>query len=139
MANRQKGEVALEIEGQTYTLVLDMDAMCQLEDLFSTDKKDATFPEIMEKVQRRSLRHIRGVIWAALRRHHKDVTVEQAGELLIAAGGITGLDQQLMKLAESTQPDKEDAVVNGSGRPRKAQRRTDGTGESSTSKLAASA
>jgi hypothetical protein len=140
MANRQRGEVAFDVAGQTYTLVLDIDAICQLEALFSTPEREMSFSDILQRVQGNSVRHVRGLVWAALRKHHKEVTVTQAGALIDACGGLPGFNDKLAQIAQSTQPDPEDAAsAESNGRPHKAQRRRAGTGVNSTSMPAASA
>jgi hypothetical protein len=128
MANAQKGEVAFEIAGKSYTLVMDISAVCELEALFSTPVRDATIQEIGRSVERGSVRHIRGFLWAALRRHHKDLTLEKVSDLIEAAGGIGGFGNTMEALAKSLAPDAEDQVPND--RPRTAQATT---GASSTS------
>lgn len=136
MANRERGEVSLSIGGRVYTLYLDTNALALLEDLFSTPERDMTFLEILERVQRNSVRHMRGMIWAALQHHHPDVSVQRAGELINDAGGLGALAEQLQALSKSTQPDAEDLDALGhtqaSSRPTKAVGRIRGTGANST-------
>ena len=142
MANRERGEVSLEIDGTTYTMVLDLEALCHLEDHFSTPAKDAVFPELLERASRGSARHIRGIVWAALQRHHKGMTLEETSDLIQASGGLAGFGEKLNALAGSTQPDAEDASELSGGkktRPRKAQNDAGVNGVNSTSKLVASA
>jgi len=142
MANRERGEVSLEIDGTTYTMVLDLEALCTLEDHFSTPSKDAVFPELLERASRGSARHIRGIVWAALQRHHKGMTLEQTSDLIQSSGGLAGFSEKLNSLAGSTQPDPEDANEIGAGkkaRPRKAQHDAAAAGVNGTSKLAVSA
>lgn len=124
MANRQKGEVALEIAGKSYTLVMDISAVCELEALFSTPVRDATIAEIGRAVERGSVRHIRGFLWAALRRHHKDMTLENVSTLIEDAGGIGGFGDTIGALAQSLAPDAEDRVE--TTRPQMAQATTGG-------------
>lgn len=133
MANRQRGEVALEMDGKTYTLVFDMNALCCLEDLFSTPEREVVFQDVLKMASKGSARHIRGIVWASLQRHHPEVSLSQSTDLIEAAGGFEGFGEKLQQLADSTQPDPEDR-----GRPRKAQR-NGGTGVTATSRLAASA
>lgn len=128
MANKQKGEVALEIAGTSYTLVMDISAICELEALFSTPVRDATIDEIGKSVSRGSVRHIRGFLWAALRRHHKDMTLDKVSGLIESAGGIGGFGDAVGALAKSLAPDAEDQTT--SARPQTAQATT---GETSTS------
>jgi hypothetical protein len=135
MANRERGEVALEVGGQQYTLVLTTNAMCELEDLLSTPDKDVTFPEVVTKAARLSIRAMRALVWAAARERHPEMTLAQAGALIYAAGGVIGFKPTMDKIIDSAQPDKADvetSEVEGK-RPPKAQA-TRGTGGNSTSK-----
>jgi len=141
MANRERGEVAMEIQGQVYTLVLSTNAMCEIEELLSTPSKPVTFPEVLERVNQNSVRHIRALIWGALRAHHPTLSLVDVGNLIQEAGGLLAFSVQLQALADSTKPDLEDAAEGKSGaeRPRKARARKAGTGVISTFKPAASA
>jgi len=144
MANRAKGEVSLEIDGQAYTLIMTTDAMAQLEALFSTPAREVTFQQILDRVNAGSVRHIRGFVWAALQRHHPALTVTAAGELIDAAGGLEGFGAQLLALAGTTTPAPEDLQALGvapEARPHPAQgtKRQRGTGGRSTATPAASA
>lgn len=129
MANRQKGEVELSIAGTSYTLVMDISAICDLESLFSTPVRDATIQEIGRSVERGSVRHIRGFLWAALRRHHKDMTLDKVSALIEDAGGIGGFGETVGALAQSLVPDAEDQAKGT--RPQTAQVST-GDGSTST-------
>jgi hypothetical protein len=123
MANRQKGEVNLVVDGRTYTLVLDIDAMCALEEHFSTPSHDATWDEIAVKVNKGSVRVVRALIWAMLQRHHPELSVVDAGHLMNDAGGILGLAKVLKVAMESATPDPEDIKALGVGKanPQQAQ------------------
>src|SRR5688572_27329821 len=86
MANRERGEVSLEIDGKVYTMKLDLEALCTLEDHFSTPAKEVAFPELLDRASKGSARVIRGIVWAALQRHHKGITLEQTSDLIQASG-----------------------------------------------------
>lgn len=73
--NPIKGEVGFEVEGQTYTMVLDFNALCELEET-GVQLSALSDNGIQLKV-------LRAVFWAALRAHH-DVTLKQAGDLIAA-------------------------------------------------------
>lgn len=124
MSNRQTGEVTVEVEGQPFRLVLDINAMCELESMMSTPVKDVTFHEVLSKAGTGSLRHIRAAFWAALRRHHGTMTLSDVG-VWVEKAGLENLNEQLGHLAKSASPDPKDAAELGvkpaKGRPRKAQ------------------
>lgn len=142
MANREKGEIGIEIGGRIYTLVIGVNEMVALEEHFSRNGKDVVFGDILKRVNAGSMKHQRAFIWASLLRHHPDLTVEQVGDLIEAAGGILAFASQLMQLTGATMPDEKDVEALGgakTGRPQRAQARADGTGTASTVTPAASA
>ena len=143
MANRQRGEAALEIDGTTYTFVLNTNALVDLQQLFSTRDQITPWEEIVRLAEAGSLAHVRGVIWAALRKYHPEITVEGAGDLIDKAGGIQPLSSAMEVVGESTTPDPKDLdalQAGATGNPPKAQNaRTRRTGGRSTATRAVSA
>lgn len=79
MANPSKGEVGFDANGISYTLVLDFNAICELEDAF-----DVPASQIGEVIGEK-LSSLRTVFRVALSRHH-DVTDLEAGEILTSIG-----------------------------------------------------
>ena len=132
MANPQRGEVPLKVGDRTYTLKLDMDAICTLEGILSTPQQLVTLADVFTGVLRNSHVYARALLWALLRRHHADVTLGQAGDLLLEMGGITKFINAVSTVKESTQPDAQDRPA----RPPRARR--SGTGARTTSTPAAS-
>ena len=85
MAN-PKPEVVFDVgegeDAKSYTLQLDFNALCAVEDLLDTG-----FEEVVERLQKRPrLAVLRAVFWAGLRTHHKGITVEKAGLLIGEVG-----------------------------------------------------
>ena len=78
MANPNRGEVELKAGEETYTLVFDINAVCELEQML-----DKGVNEIVVQMGRVSV--LRAMLWAGLRHNHK-VTIEQAGEIMQMAG-----------------------------------------------------
>jgi hypothetical protein len=144
MANRERGEVALEVDGRTYTFCLDLNALTELEALFSTPDREVSFVEVVGKAEQGHAKYIRGVFWAALKRHHPDITLMEAADVIQGLGGIFGgqLQALLSQATGGAKPDPADIRELGEGvgkRPRKARvARVNGTGESSTSRPDAS-
>lgn len=149
MANREKGEIDVTVEGRAYTLVLDTNAMVALETLFSTPGHEVTFDQVLARVNAGSVRHIRAFVWAALRRHHAEITVDGAGDLIHAAGGLQAFSNQLLAMVGGTTADPKDIKALGGGgsggsgaadaNPPKAQPgKRRGTGGRSTATRAAS-
>lgn len=148
MANREKGEVEIEVKGKTYVLALDINAMAWLEDRLSTPEREISFHQFYDRIEKhKKISDIRLILWAALQKHHPASTVEDAGNVMQAAGGLIGfsetLRQKISQLSAATVPDREDMEAlgvksNGTGNPRKAQPGRRGRGGHSTSTRAAS-
>jgi hypothetical protein len=82
MANRLKGEVTVEADGTTYTLVYSVNALCELEDKLGESVAD--IGSLAAKGKRFST--IRTVFWAGLQDHHPDVDLKEAGRIITAMG-----------------------------------------------------
>jgi hypothetical protein len=96
MANPIRGEVALEAEGQGYTLRLGINALVEIETALDIGIADVTtlFSGAGLKVG-----NVRLVLWAALREHQPSMTLEQAGDIMNAVG----LADTIAKLGEALQ------------------------------------
>lgn len=77
MANANKSEVELTIGETTYTLKFGRNAMASVESLFG----GRPFPEIMAD---ESFSVVRAMLWAALQRHHPEIDLLAAGDLMDA-------------------------------------------------------
>jgi uncharacterized protein HemX len=142
MANREKGEISIEIGGKPYTLVLNTNALVELQDVLSTPKALATIDEIYARVNQGSLRHVRAMVWAALRKYHSDLTLESVGELIDAAGGFVGMNALLESVQQASAPEAADVAELRQGvNPPKARaaKKKRGTGDVFTSMRAKSA
>ena len=76
MANPHKGEVSFTVDGKAYKAVLNTNALCALE------------KELGAKVHslENSLTTTRAVLWAGLRKHHPEVTLEATADLMDELG-----------------------------------------------------
>lgn len=86
MANPHRGEVAFEANGERYVLRYSIDAICALEG--STGKGIVALVGELMNPTTMSITLARKVLWAGLQEHHPDITEKQAGELIVAAGGL---------------------------------------------------
>lgn len=86
MANQHKGEVAFDADGKQYTLRYSIDAICCLET--ETGKGIVALLSEFQDSDKITLTLARQMMWAGLREHHPEVTVKEAGELIVAAGGL---------------------------------------------------
>lgn len=86
MANREKGEVSLPAGDTEYTLVYSVNALCEIE-----EKLGLGFPAIsalMADASTLSLRLVRATLWGGLRTHHPKITLAEAGDVIMKAGGV---------------------------------------------------
>ncbi len=144
MANTQKGEISLTVDGKEYVLFLDANAMVLLEEHFSTLTREVGYNEILARVLTgESLRYMRAFIWAALQKHHAPLSLIQAGELINAAGGISAFATQVSAAVGLSLPTDDELKALGltPDRPQRAQpnhRRVRRTGKDSSATRGAS-
>jgi hypothetical protein len=120
MANHERGEVSFTYEGTTYTLVLNVNGLCMLEELFSTPTRTVSFLEILKHCEAGSMRHLRGLLWASLQKYHPRLTLAEVGDL-VGAIGVETLREILENATASVRPDARDLSQDGAGNPRAAQ------------------
>lgn len=148
MANKEKGESTYLSGGKEYTMLLDSDAMVQMEAAASTPEQRVYYGQIMTWAQEGSWTHQRILVWAALRAHHPDITLKAAGDLMLNSAREE-MARTFQNLAVSATPDPEDLqelgiqperppAAQGKKRGRKPKTRP-GIGEPSSSTLAQSA
>src|SRR5262245_24154174 len=135
-AVKKNGEVALEVDGQTYRLVFDLDAMEALSDVYSKDGEEGNWMDILAKVQKQSIKAIRALVWSMFVQHHPDITLEDSKRIIAAAGGVNIVGALINAAFMSATPDQQDMKAMGVGRgkkgnPRGAQDDGDGTGDKS--------
>lgn len=118
MANREKGEVSLAAGGETYTLRLSINALCELEDVF-----DQPIGEIVTLLQADGgvrISHLREIVRAALSEHHPGLTAPEVGRIMSDAG-IDRIGGVLGELFSATFPDRKgDAGAKPGANPRTA-------------------
>jgi len=77
MANEIKGEFDVPVGDKTYKCHLDVNALCEAEELLGESAGD-----FAPKIGGGDMRTLRAVMWAALREHHSDVDLHQAGVIV---------------------------------------------------------
>jgi len=122
--NRERGAVTVEVDGQTWQLVLDVNAMVAIEGHFSTPGQHVTILDVAQELRRGSLTHARVLVWASLMQHHPEATLTDAGRVMLA-GGATVMQSLLTTLMQAMQADPQDLAALGveaaAARPRPAQ------------------
>ena len=122
--NRERGTVTVDLDGQTWHLVLDLNAMVAVEGHFSTRGSHVTILDVAHELTRGSLTHARVLIWASLMQHHPAATLDDAGRVMLA-GGPTVMRSLMTTLMQAMQADPADLEALGvaatAARPRPAQ------------------
>lgn len=113
MANRERGEIDVDVKGKAYTLTLPINAICELEDKLSTPSQEVSFSDFLARLSRRRMTDVRLFFWAALRTHHPDMTVVQAGDLIQHMGGLGKVAETMGRLSESATADPADVDAAG--------------------------
>ena len=95
MANRERGEVSLDVEGKTYVLRPTFNSGCELETL--TNK--AIFEHMQEAMKGR-MSAMRALMWSYLQDRHSDEikTLKDAAEWIERAGGVMAVNKALSAL-----------------------------------------
>lgn len=145
MTDRKTEETTYTIKGATYQLKLDSDAMVAMEEAASTPDRRVFFHQIMALAQAGSWTHQRILVWAALRLHHPEISLKQAGDLMLESA-TAEMSRSIRALAVQASPDPADLAALGvpPAPPPAAQTRTrraptsGGTGHSSTDTAGAS-
>jgi hypothetical protein len=120
MANIHRGEVEIEIEGNVYRLHAGINAIAEAESALSTPDKRVTFQEIFQEASRGSVTHVRVLIWAMLRKHHR-MSLDAVGDLIDLVG-IGTFNKEFENLLTAMTPDERDLNTLGvDANPTKAQ------------------
>ncbi len=121
--NPHKGEVELKAGDRVYVLRFSIDAICQLE--ATTGKPFAVTALEMTDPTKASMTLVRTLLHAGLQERHPDLGLKEAGEVIIAAGGMTVVTTKVFEAFALAFPQPE-----ASGTPRPTKGRA-GTGRAS--------
>lgn len=116
MANRIRGEVDFESERGRLTLKYDVNALCELEEELDIGIQE--FGEMFAGKRKVRLKHVRAAFWAGLRHHRPEITVNEAGELIMEIGGMVPALELIGKAFELAFPDKVSSSGESDERPR---------------------
>jgi Phage tail tube protein, GTA-gp10 len=121
VANAERGEVSLVVDGTRYVLTITLTAMMELEDL-----SGKTFAEVLSRLPQQHIADLAWLMWTALRTHHPDIATDQGEPKAIlkgitrfmdAAGGLTVINAQLEVLNRLHAQPAELQTAGGDGRP----------------------
>lgn len=113
MANREKGEVSIDVGGRPYRLALTLDAMVALEEMFSKPNAPMTFQQVVDRSDAGSMTHTRGLLWASLQVNDPPPDLKEVSHLVQQAGGLGAFTIALIKLAKAIAPDPKDLAALG--------------------------
>ncbi len=84
MANEERGEVEFAAGEQSYTLVLSMNAICEMQ---TRTKK--TYGQLVQDMAALDIVALREILWMTLKKHHAKEfpNADAVGEMVYAAGG----------------------------------------------------
>jgi len=101
MANPQRGELEVVVDGTPYCWRLTMNALCTLE-----GRTGQKLLELFSAVDGFSPHALRDVVWAALQEHHaaEYQTADAAGEFIDRMGGVLVAFTKVRELLELNQP-----------------------------------
>lgn len=113
MANRNRGEIGFEALAAQWTLKLGTNAMCEIED--ATGKAFTEVGEIMADTKRVTIKLMRVIFWGALRDHHADISIKDAGAIIDDIG-MQEAGRLIGEAFQAASPDQN----GGAARPPKA-------------------
>ena len=108
--NNVKMKIAtISLNGETRTLIYDMNSFCALEDLYGT--VEAAFKELTTKS---TIKNVRAFLWAGMQNgpdESKFPTLSQVGAM-VNPTDIPGIVEALQECLEESTPDKDEAEKN---------------------------
>lgn len=118
MANPHKGEVELQAGEKTFTLRYSIDAICSMEAALGKG-----FPAIaaeMSDINKMSVSVVRQVLHSGLQECHPELTLKEAGELILSAGGALKVMAKVTEALGAAFPDAKEAKPGPQPGPRRA-------------------
>lgn len=116
MANPEKGEVAVDVDGTRYTLRPSFNAICELDELLG----GMSLNDLQSHLTRGSVSGLRSVVWCLLQADHESEikTLKDAGNWIERAGGVEVVMPLVNRALELNAPEGESA--SDGARPRGA-------------------
>lgn len=108
VANPQKGEMHVEFGGRPYVLVMTFNAMLRVQQMLAKGGAMPTAESILRAALNGDLEAMRALFWALLLRHHPEMTVEAAGDLIDEAGGLDVVNDIIDRASGASGPDPKD-------------------------------
>lgn len=94
-ANKERGELALQVGDKSYVMKMTPNSVCQMETL-SGRSHDQT----MQRIHEGWMTDVRLYLWASLIERQPQLTVLDVGNLIADAGGLGGIKSQIEALVK---------------------------------------
>lgn len=101
MAQPKSRDRQIKIGGKPYKIVFGYRASLALQDHWGLETDEALFERLQKPQQK--MRDFRDILWAALRTHHPEITVEDVTDMLDKEG-VAGLAQSVQEAIAAAQP-----------------------------------
>lgn len=108
MANQERGEIEIQVNDKAYILRLDLNALCDVESVLSSDTRMVTWQQALAMVERRSLSAVRAVLWAALKDRQPGMTLSDVGALMLEMGSVADIEKKLQAAVQASMPTASD-------------------------------
>jgi hypothetical protein len=102
----------LVVGDRSYTLRFSVRAMAALQDHFGLNSLTAVGQKLQESANDLSVKDMTALLWAGLRTHHPEVTMDQALGILDELG-VEGMQESLGKALYGAMPQQGDAEGKG--------------------------
>jgi Phage tail tube protein, GTA-gp10 len=83
MANRMRGEVAIDVDGKAHVLRFDTNRLCDLEDIFGLSVNEVI--DLLKDDKKVRIGTVRKLVWAGLG-GKEAMTLQEAGDVVSALG-----------------------------------------------------
>lgn len=130
MNNPHRGEVTFVVAGKTYTMRGSIDAICALEAI--SGKGMVTITRELSDPETMTMTLTRQVLWALLQERQPGITLQEAGDLIPAAGGMAGITKAIGEAFQAMFPDVAKGDEAAQADPPQAGQSANGTGPHST-------
>lgn len=126
MANPHRGEVALKSGGKVYTLLFDINTLCEIEE--ALDVPLSQMGAVLNDGAKLST--IRTMVWAGLQNHHPEIDLKAAGAI-IAGADLAEVSKAIGEGLVAALPKSEGGAANPGPRPAPTKKARAGTGKRS--------
>jgi hypothetical protein len=116
---RGDGEATFDVDGTTWRLRFDFNALLDFERALKAETADADLREVLGRAEtgKLTIAETRLLFWAMLQEHHPEATVRVAGRLVIA--GMQAMNRAMAAAADDAAPRRVGPDAAGKPKPRR--------------------